>query len=257
VPGDDPSLIASGPTVPDPTTAADALAMLARWHIDVPSPIRAVLESPAGETPKPGDPVFATAELRIVARPADSLAAAAAIGRDAGYEVVTLGDALEGEASEVGAAHGAMAVDALRAGRCALFLSGGELTVTVTGTGRGGPNQEYALALALAIDGSAGITGLAADTDGTDGGGGAASDPAGAFADGDTVARARAAGLNPASFLKNNDATGFFEKVGGLLVTGPTGTNVNDFRAVVVDKQRFDGNKFLGESKPYAPNDEG
>jgi hydroxypyruvate reductase len=257
VPGDEPSLIASGPTVPDPTTSADAFAVLERWRIDVSPVVRAVLEGPAGETPKPGDPAFAAAELRIVARPADSLAAAAAIGRSAGYEVTMLGDALEGEASEIGEAHGQMALDLLRAGRPGIILSGGELTVTVRGSGRGGPNQEYALALALAIDGAGEITALAADTDGTDGGSGARSDPAGAFVDTRTAARARAVGLNPAFFLQNNNATGFFENAGELLVTGPTGTNVNDFRALVVDKQNFDGNKFLGESKPYATNDEG
>jgi hydroxypyruvate reductase len=243
VPGDDPSLIASGPTVADPTTSADAMAALARWRIAVPDRVEAVLHGPAGETPKPGDPVFANAELRVVSRPADSLEAAAAIGRDAGFHVVMLGDALEGEASEVGRAHGAMAVEALRAGRKAIFLSGGELTVTVRGNGRGGPNQEYALALAIAIDGAPGITALAADTDGTDGGAGAATDPAGAFADAATAARARAAGLNAAAFLQNNDATGFFGRMGDLLMTGPTGTNVNDFRCVIVDNPIPGGQK--------------
>jgi hydroxypyruvate reductase len=243
VPGDDPSLIASGPTVPDPTTSADAVAALARWHIAVPDRVEAVLHGPAGETPKPGDPVFANAELRIVSRPADSLEAAAAIGREAGFGVVMLGDALEGEASEVGGTHGAMAIEALRAGRRTLFLSGGELTVTVCGSGKGGPNQEYALALAIAIDGAPGITALAADTDGTDGGAGAATDPAGAFADATTVARAGVAGLNAAAFLQNNDATGFFSRIGDLLMTGPTGTNVNDFRCVIVDNPIPGGQK--------------
>jgi hydroxypyruvate reductase len=241
VPGDDPSLIASGPTAPDPTTAADALALLTRWGIDVPARIRAVLESAAAETPKPGDPVFAGADIRIIARPADSLEAAAEVGRAAGRTVVMLGDSLEGEASEVGAAHGRMALEALSDGRTALFLSGGELTVTVRGGGKGGPNQEYALALALAIDGAGAITALAADTDGTDGGSGAPTDPAGAFADSSTVERGRTMGLNAANFLKNNDTTRFFERTGDLLITGPSGTNVNDFRCVVVDKGNFDG----------------
>ena len=241
VPGDDPSIIASGPTAPDPTSAADALAALQRWDVTVPPHVRAVLDGPQGETPKPGDPVFSNAELRIVARPADSLAAAAAIGRAAGYEVLVLGDALEGEASEVGAQHGRMAVEAQGGGRRCVILSGGELTVTLRGNGEGGPNQEYALALAVAIDGAEGVTALAADTDGTDGGSGSASDPAGAFADASTVARAQAAGLNPASFLANNDATGFFRRLDDLLITGPTGTNVNDFRCVVVDNRKFDG----------------
>lgn len=246
VPGDDPSLIASGPTVPDPTTATDALAALRRWRIDVPARIGAVLAGPAGETPKPGDPVFAAAELRVVGRPADSLAAAAKVGGAAGYEVVELGDALEGEASALGAAHATMAREALRADRRVLFLSGGELTVTVRGDGRGGPNQEYALALALGIDGEPAISALAADTDGIDGGGGGPDDPAGAFADGSTAQRARGAGLNAAAFLANNNATGFFGVLGDLLITGPTGTNVNDFRCVVVDRQIRNGDKFGG-----------
>jgi hydroxypyruvate reductase len=134
-----------------------------------------------------------------------------------------------------------MGLAAWQARRPMIYLSGGELTVTVRGDGRGGPNQEYALALALAIEGAPAVTALAADTDGTDGGSGAPSDPAGAFADATTVARGRAAGLNAAAFLSNNDATGYFETIGDLLVTGPTGTNVNDFRCLVVDNGNFDG----------------
>lgn len=241
VPGDDPAVIASGPTIPDPTTAADALTLLGRWRIDTPRQVRAVLGSAEGETPKPGDPLFANVEFRIIARPADSLEAAAALGRQAGYDVVVLGDALEGEAAEVGTAHALMAIDALAANRRAIFLSGGELTVTLRGDGTGGPNQEYALALALAIEGTHGISALAADTDGTDGGSGAATDPAGAFVDSTTCLRAAAAGLNAANFLKNNDSTRFFARLSDLLVTGPTGTNVNDFRCVVVDKRNFGG----------------
>jgi hydroxypyruvate reductase len=243
VPGDDPAVIASGPTAPDPTTGADALAVLKRWQIDAPASVRAVLTGTAGETPKPGDPVFARSEIRIVARPADSLAAAEAAGRAAGYEVEVLGDDVEGEASEIGARHGRMALETLRRGRRAIILSGGELTVTVRGEGSGGPNQEYALALALAIDGAPGITALAADTDGADGGGGAPTDPAGALVDGTSVARGAAASLNAANFLKNNDSTGFLGRIGDLIVTGPTGTNVNDFRAVVVDRDFSTGNK--------------
>jgi hydroxypyruvate reductase len=234
VPHDDPSIIASGPTVPDPTTAADAMAVLKRWKIDIPRPVQSVLAGPAGETPKPGDAVFSNAEYRIIARPKDSLDAAAAIGRQAGYEVLILGDSIEGEASEVGAAHGKMAIEAARAGRRLIILSGGELTVTVRGNGRGGPNQEYALALASAIDGSSNIFALAADTDGTDGGSGSASDPAGAFVDGGTVTSARAMGLDVGGFLRSNDSGGLFERLGDLVRTGPTGTNVNDFRGVVV-----------------------
>jgi glycerate 2-kinase len=242
VPGDDPAFIASGPTVPDPTTAADALAVLKRWEISLPAHVEAVLEGPAGETPKPGNPAFSTAEVRIVARPADSLEAAAAIGRAAGYEVEILGDSIEGEAREIAAAHAALASQARRAGRKQILLSGGELTVTVRGDGKGGPNQEYALAFAAAMDGAAdGITLLAADTDGTDGGTGASSDPAGAFVDATTLRNAQEMGLIAANFLKTNDAMRFFESTGDLLITGPTGTNVNDLRCVVVDNQIFDG----------------
>jgi glycerate 2-kinase len=236
VPGDDPSFIASGPTVPDETNAADAVSALERWGVPLPDNVRAVLESPAGKTPKPGDPVFESAELRIVARPADSLAAAADVGRAAGYQVAILGDALEGEAREVGVAHGRMALQSRKEGRKIILLSGGELTVTIRGGGRGGPNQEYALALAEAVEGETGITVLAADTDGTDGGEGAPTDPAGAFADASTLTNAQEMGLIAANFLKINDTTRFFERTGDLLVTGPTGTNVNDFRCVVVDK---------------------
>lgn len=235
VPHDDPSVIASGPTVPDPTTASDARAILARWKIPATPRVSAVLASSAGETPKPGDPVFANAEFKIIARPMDSLQAAAGIGREAGYEVVLLGDSIEGDAAAVGAEHGRLALEALRAGRRTILLSGGELTVTVRGKGSGGPNQEYALALASCIDGAGGITALAADTDGTDGGSGAATDPAGAFADGTTLPRARRLSLNAAHFLQDNDSKGFFNRLGDHLVTGPTGTNVNDFRCLLVD----------------------
>lgn len=241
VPGDDPSFIASGPTVPDPTTAADAIAALQRWGIPLPERVQGVLASPAGETPKPGDPVFSTAGVQVVARPADSLAAAADIGRAAGYDVVMLGDALEGEARDVAVAHAGMAVAALKTGRKLILLSGGELTVTVQGEGEGGPNQEYALAFLAAVDGAEGITVLAADTDGTDGGSGAPTDPAGAFADAATLRNAQEMGLIAANFLKINNTMRFFASTGDLLVTGPTGTNVNDFRCVVVDNQNFDG----------------
>jgi glycerate 2-kinase len=241
VPGDDASLIASGPTAPDPTTAAEARAVLARWGVTETPAVARILNNAEGETPKPGDPVFASAELKVIARPAESLAAAAEVGRRAGYEVVVLGDDLEGEARIVGCEHGQLARTHLVSARPTILLSGGELTVTLRGNGRGGPNQEYALALAIAIGGAAGITALAADSDGTDGGGGAPDDPAGAFADGSSGARAAEQGLNPAFFLENNDATGFFERIGDLLVTGPTGTNVNDIRSVVVDKRNFGG----------------
>ncbi|MDE2363344.1 MAG: DUF4147 domain-containing protein [Hyphomicrobiales bacterium] len=235
VPRDDPSAIASGPTVPDPTTLADALAIVAKYQIDLPASAHALLADPAMETPKPGDPVFAGSTFEIIARPTDALAAAAARAKAAGYEVVDLGPDVEGEAREVAQKHAALAKEAAAAGRRAVFLSGGELTVTIRGKGRGGPNQEYALALAAALQGARGVTGIAGDTDGTDGGGGAATDPAGAIVDETTLSRARALKLDPAAFLAANDSTGFFEKLGDLLQPGPTLTNVNDFRAVVVD----------------------
>ncbi len=241
VPGDDPSLIASGPTVPDPTNAADALAVLEKWDIAIPSTVRTVLTGPAGETPKPGDPVFDRAEMRVIARPADSLIEAAAIGRAAGFNVEMLGDAVEGEAREIGAAHARLALERLQEDRPTILLSGGELTVTVTGKGRGGPNQEYVLGFVSSAADGRGLTVLAADTDGTDGGGGNPTDPAGAFADATSLTKAQGKGLIAANFLKTNDATRFFERTGDLLVTGPTGTNVNDFRCVVVDNRNIDG----------------
>ncbi|MHB2165480.1 glycerate kinase type-2 family protein [Alsobacter sp. R-9] len=234
VPGDDPSTIASGPTVPDPTTTDQARAIVARYGIALPPAARALLDDPANETPKPGDPAFAHAEFRIVARPRDSLDAAVAAARAAGYETIDLGADLEGEARDVAARHAAMARDHAAAGRRVAILSGGELTVTIRGHGRGGPNQEYALALALALDGATGIAGIAGDTDGTDGGGGDPDDPAGAIVDETTLARAQAAGLDPAARLADNDSTGFFEPLGDLLVPGPTRTNVNDLRVVLV-----------------------
>jgi glycerate 2-kinase len=234
VPGDEPAVIGSGPTVPDPSTLADAAAIAARYRLELPDAVRRVLADPASETPKPGDRVFAGVEFRLVARPSDAFRAAQAAARTAGFGCILLGDDLEGEAREVAAAHAAVARELVAAGRRALVLSGGELTVTIAGNGRGGPNQEYALALALALDGLPGITALAADTDGTDGGGGSAGDPAGALVDGTTAGRARGLGLDPAAFLADNDSTGFFARLGDLLTPGPTYTNVNDFRAILV-----------------------
>lgn len=235
VPRDEPSAIASGPTVADPTTLADARAIVAKYGIDLPPSARALLDNPAMETPKPGDPIFADAPFEIVARPADSLAAAAAAAKAAGYEPISHGADVEGEAREVATAHAALARKFAAEGRRAAILSGGELTVTIAGRGRGGPNQEYALALALALDGAAGIAAVAGDTDGTDGGGGAATDPAGAFVDATTLSRAREQGLDAAAMLADNDSTGFFEALGDLLRPGPTLTNVNDLRAILVD----------------------
>ncbi len=235
VPGDDPAVIGSGPTVPDPSTLADARAIVAKYKLDLPQSVTRALADAANESPKPGDAAFTGSQFAIAARPADSLRAAEAAVAAAGYECISLGDQVEGEARQVARAH-AERVRALRAqGRRAVILSGGELTVTIQGQGRGGPNQEYALALAIALDGMAAVAALAGDTDGTDGGGGAAADPAGALLNGETAARARALGLDPAAFLANNDSTGFFAALNDLLAPGPTFTNVNDFRAIVVD----------------------
>jgi glycerate 2-kinase len=235
VPGDDPAVIGSGPTVPDPSTLADARAIVARYGLDLPRSITAALESAANESPKSDDPVFANTTFRLAARPADVFSAVQAAVAAAGYECIMLGDRLEGEAREVAAMHIVRARELLAAGRRAVVLSGGELTVTIRGKGQGGPNQEYALAAAIALEGTQGITVLAADTDGTDGGGGDGDSPAGAVADGSTAANARALGLDPAHFLADNDSTGFFLRAGGLLTPGPTYTNVNDFRAILVD----------------------
>ena len=234
VPFDDPAVIASGPTVPDPSTLADARAIVARRGVALPPSAAALLESGLSESPKPGNPVFDCTEFRIVARPADAIAAAAAGARAAGYEPVVLGADVEGEAREVAAAHARLAREALAAGRRVAIVSGGELTVTIKGEGRGGPNQEYALALALALDGAEKIAALAADTDGTDGGAGSAEDPAGAMVDETTLSRARALGLDPAALLADNDSTNFFARLGDLVACGPTRTNVNDCRIILV-----------------------
>jgi hydroxypyruvate reductase len=236
VPNDDPSAIGSGPTVPDPTTLAQARAIVAKYELTLPASVTRALNDPANESPKPGDPVFARTTFTLAARPADALRAAEAAVRTAGYEPVVLGDSVEGEAREVAQEHARLARQMRAEGRRAVILSGGELTVTIRGKGRGGPNQEYALALATGISAMSGIAAVAADTDGTDGGAGAASDPAGAIVDGETVMRARAQGLDPAAFLADNNSTGFFAALGDLLVPGPTYTNVNDFRAIVVDR---------------------
>ena len=236
VPRDDPSVIASGPTVPDPTTLADARAVLDRRGIKPIPAIASLLSDPASESPKPGDAAFDRAEFQIVARPADTIAAVADAARAAGYEPVSLGADLEGEAREVAAAHAERALALKAEGRRAALISGGELTVTIRGEGgRGGPNQEYALALALTLGGEAGITALAGDTDGTDGGGGDASDPAGALIDPTTLRRAQERGLDAAALLAANDSTTFFETIGDLVSPGPTRTNVNDCRIILVD----------------------
>lgn len=231
VPGDDPAVIASGPTVADPTTRHDALAILERRGIIVPSNVRKWLEDPRSETPKalPGG------DVRLVARPRQALDAAERAARGLGLTPLMLGDALEGEARVLGGSHARLAMriaDGLGAGQAPVVLvSGGETTVTVRGLGRGGRNAEYLLAHALALDGHAGVWALAADTDGIDG----SEDNAGAMISPATLSRARELGLSPADRLEDNDAYGLFAALDDLVVTGPTRTNVNDFRATLID----------------------
>jgi glycerate 2-kinase len=235
VPGDDPAVIGSGPTVPDPTTLADARAVVERYRLAVPASVARALADPANETPKPGDAAFGRTSFELAARPADAFRAAEAAVRGACYDCIVLGTQIEGEARTVAAQHARLARELQAQGRRLVVLSGGELTVTLRGAGRGGPNQEYALALALALGGSPGIAALAADTDGTDGGRGAPDDPAGAYVDAESLARAARLGLDPAVFLHDNNSTELFEGLGDVLVPGPTFTNVNDFRAILVD----------------------
>jgi glycerate 2-kinase len=236
VPHDDPSAIASGPTVPDPTTLADARALVAKYNLTVDDTIRAALEDAANESCKPGDPTFARAHFELIARPKASLDAAVKLASDAGYAIIDLGADLEGEARKVAADHAQLALKARANGQRVAILSGGELTVTVRGNGRGGPNQEYALALAGLLRDTPGISALAADTDGADGGAGSATDPAGAMIDASTFAKMKSLGLDAAAYLDNNDATAFFTATGDLLLTGPTLTNVNDVRVILVDQ---------------------
>lgn len=241
VPGDDPATIGSGPTVADPTTLEEARAVLARrasrmqaLGLEVPAVVHAILADASNETPKPDDPAFASSDYRIIATPAGSIAAAARLARQAGYEVVDLGDSITGEARDIAGAHAKLALDARAGGRKVAILSGGELEVTVRNPkGRGGRSQEYALALAIAIAGEPGIAALAADTDGIDGGDGRVTDPAGAAVNWQTAVGPRHADAQ--NYLDNNDATTFFEAAGGMIVCGPTHTNVNDFRAILVD----------------------
>ena len=235
VPHDDPSAIASGPTVPDPTTLADARALVERYRLVVDDAVRRALDDPRNESCKPGDAAFARAHFELIARPRQSLDAAIELARNAGYAVVDLGADLEGEAREVAAAHAKLAREARAAGKRTAILSGGELTVTVRGHGRGGPNQEYALALAGLLEDTPDIAALAGDTDGADGGAGKATDPAGAVIDAKTFATMKAQRLNPQAYLDNNDATAFFEATGDLLLPGPTLTNVNDIRVILVE----------------------
>jgi glycerate 2-kinase len=231
VPGDDPATVASGPTVPDPTTLADARTILAKYRIAPPTSVTARLNDPAAETPKPGDPRFAQVENRIIATAQGSLAAAAKVASDAGITPIILGDDIEGEAGAVAAEQARMAIEmATQTATPRILISGGETSVAVRGTGRGGRNAEFLLALAIALDGHPQIHAIACDTDGIDG----TEDNAGVFLRPDSLARARALGLDARAVLANNDGYGFFASLGDLVVTGPTRTNVNDFRAILV-----------------------
>jgi glycerate 2-kinase len=242
VPGDNPAVIASGPTVPDPSTFADARAVLAKYRIEKPASVIAHLAAGADESPKPDNPVFTKTRYTLIASPQQALAAAADAALTAGVAPIVLSDRIEGEARDIGLMHAAIALQ-LAAGRFrvgadavklpAVLLSGGETTVTVRGQGRGGRNSEFLLSLAAALDGAEGIAALACDTDGIDG----TEDNAGAILLPDSIARAAAAGVSIKAALAENDAYGFFRSLGDLIVTGPTLTNVNDFRAILVQPQ--------------------
>ena len=227
VPGDDPAVIGSGPTAADSTSCFDALAVADRYGVELPDTARTALEQDRWETVKPGDPCMARTDYVLVARPADALAGAAAKAREMGLDVVQLGNDVEGEAREMGAAH----AELVRQHGPGTLISGGEATVTIrAASGSGGPNSEYLLALAVALDGAPNVHAIACDTDGIDG----SADSAGAFIGPDTLARARAAGMDAREMLVRHDSYEFFKKLGDLVRTGPTRTNVNDFRAVLI-----------------------
>ena len=240
VPGDEPSIIGSGPTVADASTCADALAIIKRHCIDIPAAVIARLESGALETPKPGDAAFAGHEVHMIATPQQSLEAAAEVARAAGLQAYILSDEMEGESREVGKVHAALARAVALKGqpfkRPCVILSGGETTVTIRPRlpgvvkGRGGRSGEFCMGLALGLQGQAGVYALAADTDGIDG----VEDNAGAFVTPDTLQRALANGMKLSTYLDRNDAYGYFEALGDLVVTGPTYTNVNDFRVLLI-----------------------
>jgi hydroxypyruvate reductase len=236
VPGDDPSVIASGPTVADPSSSADALAILDKYGMHVPPSVLARLKSAEAETPKPGDKRLARVENIMIATPQASLEAAASVARKEGVTPLILGNALEGEARDVGLVHAGIARQCADFAQPAVppcvLLSGGETTITLKGKGKGGRNTEFLLALAIALEGKRGIYALAGDTDGIDG----SENNAGALITPDTLARAEAAGIDAKAMLADNDPYTFFKGIGDLLMTGPTLTNVNDFRAVLVLK---------------------
>jgi glycerate 2-kinase len=235
VPGDDASIIASGPTVPDPSTNEDARAIIAKYGIALPDAVKRVLGT-IEETPKPGDPCFERVENVMIATPQASLEAAAAVAREAGVTPVILGDSIEGESRDVGLVHAGIARQCAMRGQpekppCVL-ISGGETTITLKGQGKGGPNTEFLLSLAIALDGMENIYALAGDTDGVDG----SEDNAGALIYPDTLKRAEEAGLNAKAYLADNDPYTFFKGIGDLLETGPTMTNVNDLRCILIEK---------------------
>jgi hydroxypyruvate reductase len=240
VPGDDPSIIASGPTVPDATSCAQAIAILQRYGIEVPGAIMSLLEQGALETPKPGDQVFSGHEVHMIATPQQSLEAAAREARAAGLEAHILSDEIEGESREIGKMHAALARAVAHRGqpfrKPCVILSGGETTVTIrkqpegTPRGRGGRAGEFCLGLAQALQGQAGVWALAADTDGIDG----VEDNAGALVAPETLPRALSLGMKIDAYLDRNDAYGYFRKLDDLVITGPTHTNVNDFRAMLI-----------------------
>jgi hydroxypyruvate reductase len=237
VPGDRPMDIASGPTVGDPTTCADALGIVERYGVELPAHVMDVLASGRGESVKPDDPRLARNEVRFIATPQLALAAAASVARDAGVAVHVLGDSIEGEARDVGKVMAGITLEIAQRGQpfappC-ILLSGGETTVTVRGQGRGGRNVEFLLSFAVALDGCPGVHALAGDTDGVDG----QEEIAGAYLAPDTLARAWARGINPKQRLADNDGHGFFQALGDSVTTGPTMTNVNDFRAIFVTGQ--------------------
>lgn len=229
IPGDDIGAIGSGPTIPDSSTAGQARAILEKYAIAIPPAIDRHLQGDSlGQT---DEDALGMRSAHLVVKPADSLSAAAEAARASGYEPISLGDDLEGEARELGAEHARLALQLQSEGRRACLLSGGETTVTLKGQGRGGRNSEYLLGLALELNGRPGISALAADTDGVDG----SEDNAGAFVFASTLLRAEKLGINAANRLKDNDSYSFFSVLGDLLITGPTYTNVNDFRAILID----------------------
>ncbi len=234
VPGDDPGIIASGPTLPDPTTCADSLAILEKYNIEIPANLRQHLESGAGETPKPNDARFARNSHHVIATAQQALDAAAAAARAAGITPYVFSDGIEGEARDIGMMHAAIAKQVAERGqpfaKPCVIISGGETTVTVRGKGRGGRNAEFLLSLAATLNGHPGIYAIAADTDGIDG----SEDNAGGIYQPDSIQRAVEMGMRPRAMLDNNDGYTFFSKLGDLVVTGPTRTNVNDFRAVLI-----------------------